>query len=288
MKKPFVVEIDPLFFLTILIMYFSNFYLKYLVIFTSLAIHELAHVLTAVLQKGKFKTLRIFPVGLNAEIDTGETGLKAALFTDISGPLINILIFAAGFILDSYYLKLPDDIHFIIYVNISLGVFNMIPVIPLDGGRILQRLLESHIGFYRANKYTRRISAGILILLAVIGVFQFVGSMHNYSLVLLGGYMYYYLKHEGTEVSLMNIKNLVYKRSRFLKKGIYPGRELVVLKSIKLSEIIRNMDFDRFHLIYVLDEEMKFIKLFTEQDIIDSMVKHDSNITFDELINGLE
>lgn len=83
----------------------------------------------------------------------------------------------------------------------------------------------------------------------------------------------------------MNIKNLIYKRSRFLRKGIYPGRELVVLNSAKLSEILKNMDFDRFHIIYVLDKELKFVKLFTEQDIIESLLKYNSDITFDELIN---
>lgn len=83
----------------------------------------------------------------------------------------------------------------------------------------------------------------------------------------------------------MNIKNLVYKRSRFLKKGVYPGRELVVIKSMRLGDVVKNMDFDRIHIIYVLDENMRLVKVFTEQEIIDSMEKFNGEISFEELIN---
>lgn len=86
----------------------------------------------------------------------------------------------------------------------------------------------------------------------------------------------------------MNIKNLVYKRSRFLRKGVYPGRELVVLKNMRLVDVVKNMDFDRFHIIYILDENMRLLKVFTEQEIIDNMAKFNGEMTFDELINSMD
>lgn len=86
----------------------------------------------------------------------------------------------------------------------------------------------------------------------------------------------------------MNIKYLVYKRSRFLKKGVYPGRELVVIQNMRLGDIIKNMDFDRFHIIYVLDEDMKLVRVFTEQEIIDNLSKYDSEMSFEELIKQTE
>ena len=85
----------------------------------------------------------------------------------------------------------------------------------------------------------------------------------------------------------MNIKNLVYRRSRILRKGIYPGRELVAMRTMRLGDIIRNMDFDRFHIIYVLDEEMKLVRIFTEQEIIENMIKYSSDISFENLMKEL-
>jgi stage IV sporulation protein FB len=68
---------------------------------------------------------------------------------------------------------------------------------------------------------------------------------------------------------------------------VYPGRELVVIKTMRLGDIVKDMDFDRFHIIYVLDEDMRLAKIFTEQEIIDNMSKFDSEISFEELINAM-
>ena len=55
----------------------------------------------------------------------------------------------------------------------------------------------------------------------------------------------------------MNVKNVVYRHSRLMRKGIYAARDIVVLKSVHLSEVLKHMDFDRFHIVYVLDDELK-------------------------------
>ena len=82
----------------------------------------------------------------------------------------------------------------------------------------------------------------------------------------------------------MNMKDVIYRRSRLLKKGIYPARDLVVVKNMRMGDIIRNLDFDRFHIIHVLDDDLKLMKVFTEQDIMDGVVKHSGDMTFEEFI----
>ena len=86
----------------------------------------------------------------------------------------------------------------------------------------------------------------------------------------------------------MNIKNLLFKRSRFLKKGIYPGRELVVLKSVHIGDVIKSMDFDRFHIVYIVDESMRLVKVLTEQDVLEGVLRHDPNMRFEDLLKVME
>lgn len=250
-------------------------------------IHEMAHVITAILQKKNLVSVKVLPIGLNAVVEGESSRDINSLLLNISGPVANLLLFAACFVIDTYYLGFSDNMRFFIYTNISLAVFNMLPVLPLDGGRILKDILVSKIGFFRGYKYVKRLSLGFALALIVLGVLQSLGSINNFSFVLIAGYMIYLLKNDETEVSLMNIKNLLYKRSRFLKRGIYPGRELVVLKSMRLGDMVKNMDFDRFHIIYVVDEDMRMAKVFTEQEVIDSLIKYNAEMTFDDLIKSL-
>jgi len=91
------------------------------------------------------------------------------------------------------------------------------------------------MGLVRGCKYTRRLSLIFSALLLVLGIFQYIISKYNFSILLIAGYMLYFQKSDRPEEILMNIRNLLFKRSRFLKKGVYPGRELVVLESTRLG-----------------------------------------------------
>ena len=85
----------------------------------------------------------------------------------------------------------------------------------------------------------------------------------------------------------MNMKQIIYRRSRLLKKGIYPVRDLVVMKSVFLGDTVKSMDFDRFHFIYVLDDNLKLLGVFSENDIMESMLRNNGDITFEELIKNV-
>lgn len=268
-------------------MYFFDYHYKYLSAFFALIIHEGSHTLVSMAQGGKLQKLRVFPIGLNAVFSVDFNKDTNAFLVNISGPLSNILISLGCFLLSTYYLPKSDNMRFFILTNIFLAVFNMLPVLPLDGGRIFRDILTSQIGLFKAHKYSRRVSKGLGVFIVLMGLVQLHDNIYNFSLILLGSYILYFLKNEKLEVYFMNIKNLVYKRSRFLRKGVYPGRELVVIKTMRLGDIVKDMDFDRFHIIYVLDEDMRLARVFTEQEIIDNMTKFDGEISFDELMKSL-
>jgi stage IV sporulation protein FB len=86
------------------------------------------------------------------------------------------------------------------------------------------------------------------------------------------------------ESALMNIRQIVYRRSRLIKKGVYPARDLVVMKSVKLGDSLKSMDFDRFHIVYVLDDDLHILGLLTESEIMDALAANCDDITFGQLL----
>lgn len=230
--------------------------------------------------KAKLQSIEILPIGIHATIKYHCLPLVKCSIINISGPIANLLLFIVCFILRAYFL---NDMLFFIYTNISLATFNLLPIYPLDGGRLLKDIFEAKLGLFKASKYIIRISLGFLILLLFLGGFQYFASGYNISLLVLVIYILFVLKNNKMEVALMNIKNLIYRRSRFKKKGIYPVRELAVLNTKSLGDIIKSMDFDRFHIVYVLSEDMDVIKAVTEQEILDYVIKYNTRICFKEL-----
>ena len=203
-------------------LYFFNCHYEYLAAFIALIIHETAHVLFSIAQGLKLDSVKVFPIGLNAVLQDNIYKSANTFLINISGPLINILISLVCLLLSTYYLTGLYNMGFFISINVFLAVFNMLPVLPLDGGRIFRDILTSQIGLFRAYKYSRRVSKGLGLFIVFLGIIQVYDNIYNFSLIFLVSYIFYFLKYEESEVYFMNMKNLVYKRSRFLKKGVYP------------------------------------------------------------------
>ncbi|MCR4435253.1 MAG: M50 family metallopeptidase [Clostridiales bacterium] len=283
-KNSFQITLDPLFLLIPPVVILSGFGTKFLVIYLSILLHELGHVLSALIFGRRINSFNVLPIGVTAVIEDGPAEVWKRILIYLSGPLINILLAVLLSILSPYYLYGTDNMRFFISVNIGLAVFNLIPVKPLDGGRILSDALSSRVGLFSASSYIKRLSLILVILLVIAGIVQFIKNTSNFSLLAIGVYILLSLKSEERLVALMNVKNIVYRRSRLLKRGIYPARDLVVIKTVRLGEVIRNLDFDRFHFIYVLDEELKLVKIFTEQEVVDGMLKYNTELTFEEFM----
>lgn len=133
-------------------------------------IHELTHLICGVFFGFKPDTLIIMPFGFSIEFqveveDYNKKVLKSNIISlkkiiiALAGPLINLLIVILGVILN-----INNNI---IYSNFLLFMFNLIPIEPLDGGRILKNLLKIFCGNRNANKYMNVITNVLLVILTM-------------------------------------------------------------------------------------------------------------------------
>ncbi len=285
LKRVIRITIDPFFLIFLPLLFFTNYLKHFIMIFFSILLHESGHIAVALLTGGRVFFIRILPVGLNASIDENACRKWERLLIFSAGPLISMLLFFACTLLKTYFS--PDhkeDIVFLANANLYLAGFNMIPVLPLDGGKLLRELLSDKYGLLLTGRCMRYISYIVTSLFIVFGITQVMLNIYNISLLLIGIHMIFATKYEKTEAALMSVKNVIYRRSRLLRKGIYTARDLVVIKTVRLSEVLKSMDFDRFHIIHVLDDDLKLVRMYTEQEIIDGIMKYSADITFEEFI----
>ena len=134
-------------------------------------IHEIAHLICGMLLGFKPLTLRILPLGFSIEFETlledyNKKVLKSNIVTvkkiiiALAGPLINLFIVIFGIVFN-----INENI---IYSNFLIFIFNLIPIYPLDGGRILKNVLKIVYGNRKAYKYTNNLTNILFIIFTMV------------------------------------------------------------------------------------------------------------------------
>ncbi|MGK7940385.1 MAG: site-2 protease family protein [Crocosphaera sp.] len=115
-----------------------------LLLFASVLAHELGHSFVAISQGIDVKSITLFLFGGLASLEKeSDTPLQAFLVA-IAGPVISLLL-SAIFFFTAFNFSFPAPIEAIIellaFINLVLGLFNLIPGLPLDGGNILKSIV---------------------------------------------------------------------------------------------------------------------------------------------------
>jgi Zn-dependent protease/CBS domain-containing protein len=146
-------------------------------IFGCVVLHELGHALTAQRFNIQTRDITLLPIGGIARLERIPSNPYEELVVVAAGPAVNLVIAAALFLFlfvtHQFELSVRPYHSFltqIMWVNISLLVFNLIPAFPMDGGRILRALLAQHMDYLRATQIAARAGQFIAVLFGVWGL----------------------------------------------------------------------------------------------------------------------
>ncbi len=143
MKNP--LHIHPSTVVFFAIVFFTPYKSRFFILYFFILLHELTHMLTALILGEKINKIHLLPFGCMLSLSSVPSNLKSLVIA-LSGPFFNVLMFAAGIF--------PKE-------NLALALFNLIPVLPLDGGVILGVL------FPRFSFYLSVLSVIILSLFCI-------------------------------------------------------------------------------------------------------------------------
>ncbi len=190
-------KIDLKIILFALIFYFTGQIEIYCLCLLFALIHELGHVLVARLLGNKLLKFKIMPLGFsiflqtniedyNKKINKGNMYVLKNLIISIAGPLTNIIIFIIVFFLP-IELMIKEKI---IYINAIIAIFNLIPMYPLDGSKILQNALKLFWNNKESYKYENIVANATLILFTVFCSI-FILYAKNVAIVVILIYLWY-------------------------------------------------------------------------------------------------
>lgn len=187
-----IFRIDLKILILIVLLYFTKQLKIYLITMIFVILHEVSHLVVGLILKMKVKSLSFMPLGLSVEFikENNNSELKNILIA-IAGPLFNITVLIVAF-----FIKTNSDLkNLIIYSNFSLAILNLLPIFPLDGGRIIRSLLNLNLDKNVVDKHMVRITEITLFFITFI-FSVFIYYYKNIFLVLIVLYLWYIVLKE--------------------------------------------------------------------------------------------
>lgn len=130
-------------------------------------VHELGHICTGLILKLKPKTLELMPFGVSITFEIYEYKKLVEtkkIIIALAGPVTNLII-----VLVTNFLHINDNLkQMIIYSNLLIAIFNMIPLYPLDGGRILKGIIRLKKSEIKTDEIINKISNIVIVLITAI------------------------------------------------------------------------------------------------------------------------
>lgn len=155
-------------------------------------LHEIGHLCAGMLLGLKPKTMKMNPFGFQITfktcIEDQSNKLcmkKIAIY--LAGPMVNLFLILACLIWNRNFIISKETI---IYSNLLLTLFNILPIYPLDGGRVLKEIIHNLKGKKVAEQKSNRISFVTVIILTIMTSILIL-YIHNIAFVIILMYLWY-------------------------------------------------------------------------------------------------
>jgi Zn-dependent protease len=151
-------------------------------LFLSVLLHELGHAAVAQRYSIPISAIHLHLLGGTAMMARSPTDPRQELRISIAGPLVSISLGILGLLACAVsplttsevgtLTTAGDLIAYFTGANFAIGLFNLLPAIPMDGGRMLRAALTRRMGHYRATRLAARISRVAAVGFLLFGIYQ--------------------------------------------------------------------------------------------------------------------
>lgn len=249
-------------------------YIAFLItlLFVTVVIHELSHSYVAKRYGVKIDKIILLPIGGVSAMEEIPKDPDQELKIAAAGPLANIVIAFFCFIallivgdirsltVSSFFISLTPSVDLSLFlanflgVNLVLGLFNLLPAFPMDGGRVLRAFFAKRMDYVNATKTAASIGKQFAILMAILGIF------FNFILIFIAIFIYI-----GADQEYKNI--MISSRLEGINvRDIMTSEVNTLTPDTLVSEALNTM-FRQRHMGYPVEDQGNLVGIVTFDDI---------------------
>lgn len=273
------IALHPLFVITIFAYLILGKFFVAIFSFLTVILHELAHSFMARIFGYQTGQILLMPYGASLKF-SDEIPKNVMPYVALAGPLFNILI---AVILICFWWIIPSSYSYtldVVKINISVGFFNLIPVFPLDGSRVLMCIINDQNKAFKFFKW-----GGAVIGLGLFGVgiatifFEF-----NLSFIVMGIFLCI-----GALSGIRRERFTSMANKRSFEKKLSEGVEVKTVfidKNITLSKLVRMLSSSKYLQFNVVeDSNMTIVSSFSEPQLEEFCLNYPLKTPIGNIIN---
>lgn len=261
-----------------------GYLLQALILVGTLLTHELAHLLVARYYGLTIDQVELFPFGGVARIEAVVEDPQVETAVALAGPLHNFFLVSLAVVLERTPVWDPVAFRFFQEVNLLMAFFNLLPALPLDGGRVLRAWLAGRIGYRRATAFAARAGEVLSLLLLLGGAGGLALGRLYLSPLLLAPFLFQAARKEHYQASYVAWKETVRKKESLRQRGILAVHQLVVTEQTPVRDVLKQFVPRRYHLVTVMDRRLRPRGMLTETELVDALVEVGPLVSVGEVV----
>ncbi len=277
------IKLNVFFILFLFASYFAGWMQQSLILFASVLLHEFGHVLAARKLKMEVYEVELLPYGGVARMEElSKYGGIAEAAISAAGPAASLALALICY----FFRDISELINISFRYNLILCIFNLVPVIPLDGGKIARNLLVFFMGYRQATRIL--IMGGRAAAFALLGcnIYMLTLGSRSAALIITAVFIYigtakekkfssYYYLFTGNST-----KNKLISQSRIRKRFI-KARE-----DTRIRTAVNRFSPVTICYVQVLDEKGSIKRILSEDEIMKGFLKYGYDGRVGQIIAG--
>jgi len=270
------IAINPLFILVVFLSWYTRNLASFLITYASLILHEGIHLYFLCRHKIPIQKIMVEPFGISIQTDCK---MPQNTIVYLSAPFGNLLLAGVFVILQ---LSLKDAIlSQWILANLSLGAVNLLPILPLDGGRALLLIMERTYGKEKATRRMTFLSCGVLIPMLLTIIFLIGKANGSFGLILVFIFICYTLLSGNRLFEYQKLRNHAFRRNAGIFERVQTVEHIGVCWDYPAKKLLKNFRGDKYYVVNIF-KEGKLLKTVTETQILNRLLTANHNMTVSE------
>ena len=235
--------------------------------------HEIAHCAMAAALGYRVREIELLPFGGVARIDRiSEAGSISEIMMAAAGPISSLVMAAVIYLAMHRWPQWSLYLSFYLKVNLMLAIFNLLPAMPLDGGRILRALLALHWDYSTATSVVCTLSKVMAVALVTVTVLElYLSRTLNITLIIAAVLLYIAAKTENAVAGFRNMRVLANKKAELSIRGFMPTVHLVAVAGVAARDVLRRIGPEQYYIVLVVDKKFHLQGMLTETEVWEAL-----------------